>query len=93
MGYNLKKQIYIKMKQILYFTSSWCQPCRILSPTMESLKDQINYNKLDVDANPDLAIKYKIKSVPTLILIKDNNELNRISGVRPAHEILNFYNS
>jgi thioredoxin 1 len=81
------------MKQILYFSASWCQPCRILGPIMDSLKGKINYTKIDVDQESELAIKYKIRSIPTLVLVKDNNELNRISGVRQANEIINFYNS
>jgi thioredoxin 1 len=80
------------MKQILYFTSSWCQPCRTLAPTMESLKGQINYNKLDVDEDLDMTVKYKVRGVPTLILIENGIEKNRLSGVRSSPEILEFYN-
>ncbi len=42
------------MKQILYFSAGWCGPCRQLSPLMESLKDQINYQKVDVDKQQDI---------------------------------------
>ena len=80
------------MKQILYFTGTWCQPCRTLGPTMESLQGKINYNKVDVDDNPDLAVKYQIRSVPTLVLVENGVEKNRLSGIRQASEILNFYN-
>ena len=81
------------MKQILYFTASWCGPCRTLGPIMESLNGQINYRKLDVDNEQDLAVKYKIRSVPTLVLIENGVEKNRLVGVHQAPEILNFYNS
>lgn len=81
------------MKQILYFTASWCGPCRTLSPTMESLKGQINYSKLDVDAEQDLAVKYKIRSVPTLVLVENGVEKNRLVGAHQSPEILRFYNS
>jgi len=80
------------MKQILYFTSTWCQPCRALGPIMESLNGKISYNKVDVDGNPDLTVKYQIRSVPTLVLIENGIEKSRLSGVRQASEILNFYN-
>jgi thioredoxin 1 len=80
------------MKQILYFTGTWCQPCRVLGPIMESLKGKINYDKIDVDDNPDLTVKYKIRGVPTLVLIENGIEKNRVSGVLQSPEILNFYN-
>ena len=81
------------MKQILYFTASWCGPCRILGPIMESVKGQVSYSKLDVDAEQDLAVKYKVRSVPTLVLIENGVEKNRLVGVHQSPEILNFYNS
>jgi len=81
------------MKQILYFTASWCGPCRILGPIMESVKGQVNYSKLDVDVEQDLAVKYKVRSVPTLVLVENGAEKNRLVGVHQAPEILSFYNS
>jgi thioredoxin 1 len=81
------------MKQILYFTASWCGPCRILGPIMESVKGQVNYSKLDVDAEQDLAIKYQVRSVPTLVLVENGVEKNRLVGVHQSPEILKFYNS
>ena len=81
------------MKQILYFTASWCGPCRILGPIMESVKGQVNFSKLDVDVEQDLAVKYKVRSVPTLVLVENGVEKSRLVGVHQAPEILNFYNS
>jgi thioredoxin 1 len=81
------------MKQILYFTSSWCQPCKMLSPTMESLRGQINYNKIDVDSGSDLIVKYKIRSVPTLVLVENGVEITRMSGNASPQSILEFYKS
>jgi len=81
------------MKQILYFTASWCGPCRILGPIMESIKGQVSYSKLDVDVEQDLAVKYKVRSVPTLVLVENGVEKNRLVGVHQSPEILKFYNS
>jgi len=81
------------MKKILYYTASWCGPCRMLGPIMESLNGQINYEKVDVDTNTELPIKYGIRNVPTLVLIDENGtEINRLVGVKSKEEILNFYN-
>jgi thioredoxin 1 len=81
------------MKKILYYTASWCGPCRMLGPIMESLNGQINYEKVDVDTNTELPIKYGIRNVPTLVLIDENGtELKRLVGVKSKEEILSFYN-
>jgi|TARA_B110000305_G_scaffold184348_1_gene204870 thioredoxin 1 len=81
------------MKTILYFTASWCGPCKALAPRMEKLSGQINYKKIDVDGNQDLSIKYGVRNVPSLVLVDENGkELNRMVGVQPDQAILNFYN-
>jgi len=80
------------MKKILYFTAAWCGPCRMLGPIMESLNGQINYEKIDVDTNTELPIKYGIRNVPTLVLIDETGiELKRTVGVKSKDEILSFY--
>jgi thioredoxin-like negative regulator of GroEL len=60
---------------------------------MESIKGQVNFSKLDVDVEQDLAVKYKVRSVPTLVLIENGVEKNRLMGVHQSPEILKFYNS
>jgi thioredoxin-like negative regulator of GroEL len=80
-------------KKILYFTGVWCKPCQILGPVMSSLSNQINYEKVDVDSEPFLVSKYNVRSVPTLILLANGQEIKRMSGVRQSQEILNFYNN
>ena len=81
------------MKKILYFTASWCGPCKSLAPRMEKLSGQISYKKIDVDQNREMSAKYGIRNVPCLVLVDGNgNELNRMVGVQPDETILNFYN-
>jgi thioredoxin 1 len=81
------------MKTILYFTASWCGPCKALAPRMEKLSNQINYRKIDIDSNQDLSMKYGIRSVPSLVLVDGNGtKLSRMVGVQPDETILNFYN-
>jgi len=80
------------MKKILYFSASWCQPCRTLGPIMESLSGQINYEKIDVDNNQDLSIKYGVRNIPTLILVENGEAKDRMVGVASKERILDFYN-
>ena len=82
------------MREILYFSASWCQPCKQLAPVMERLKSEgkINYKKIDVDTDTVLSPKYGVRNIPTLILLNNGNEINRLVGAQPEQSILNFYN-
>lgn len=81
------------MKQLWYFFSEWCRPCKTLSPIMDSLQRQgIPINKLNTDYTPDVVTKYNVRSVPTVILVENGAEVRRFVGVRSENEILNFYN-
>ena len=81
------------MKKILYFTASWCGPCKTLGPIIESLSVQINYQKIDVDSNQDMSIKYGVRNVPSLILVDEKGEtLNKLVGVSTKEQILKLYN-
>lgn len=81
------------MKKILYFTAAWCGPCKTLGPIIESLSGQINYQKIDVDSNQDMSIKYGVRNVPSLILVDETGEIKgRLVGIQTKDQILNFYN-
>jgi thioredoxin 1 len=82
------------MKEILYFSAAWCGPCKQLSPVMERLKSEgkINYKKINVDTDTLLSPKYGVRNIPTLILLNNGNEVNRLVGAQPEQSILNFYN-
>ena len=80
------------MKQILYFSASWCGPCKMLGPIMESLSGQINYKKINVDNEQDLSIKYGVRNVPTLVLLENGEVVGKLSGLQQKQQILNFYN-
>jgi len=80
------------MKKILYFSAAWCGPCKMLGPIMESLSGQINYQKIDVDNDQDLSIKYGVRNIPTLILLEDGKAIDKMVGVGTKDSILNFYN-
>jgi len=83
------------MKKILYFSAAWCGPCRMLAPRMEKLSGEgkINYQKIDVDSDTELSIKYGVRNIPTLILVDENGEAQgRKVGVLPEQQIIDFYN-
>jgi thioredoxin 1 len=70
---------------LIDFYADWCGPCRIQTPILEELArrmgDQIEVKKINVDDNMDLANKYRIYVVPTLIIEKDQREIRRIEGL------------
>ena len=80
------------MKKILYFSAAWCGPCKILGPIMESLSGQINYEKIDVDNNQELSIKYGVRNIPTLVLVENEEAVRKLTGLQQKDQILNFYN-
>ena len=81
------------MKKILYFSAVWCGPCQTLGPIMESLKGDINYQKIDVDNNQDLSMQYGVRNIPTLILLDETGEVKgRKVVLQTKQDILNFYN-
>lgn len=79
-------EILQKNKLVLVdFTATWCGPCKVLSPILsavkEELSDQISIVKIDVDKNRALAAQFRVQGVPTLILYKDGEQVWRQSGV------------
>ena len=81
------------MKQLLYFTATWCGPCKKFRPVMESLSSQINIQFIDIDSNSSMAQKYGVINIPTTILVKDGVEVSRFTGSKPAQQILESYNN
>ena len=64
----------------VYFTASWCGPCKVVSPVFDQLKKQTPsamFVKVDVDENEELAAKFKIESVPTLIVFRKGAVVHR----------------
>ena len=82
---------------LLDFHADWCGPCKILSPILKQVKnelgDSIKIVKIDVDKNQALAEKYQVRGVPTMILFKNGKLLWRQSGVLQKHEIISTINS
>jgi thioredoxin 1 len=74
------------------FWAEWCGPCRMIAPILESMVDEYSDNlkivKLDVDANPQTMMKYGVQSIPTLILFKNGEPVERIVGYMPKERLL-----
>ena len=79
---------------LIDFSAEWCQPCRMMPPILKEVKDQLGDKvriiKIDVDRNPDVARKYGISSVPTLMVFRNGQALFRQAGVIPARQIVNI---
>jgi thioredoxin len=80
------------MKQIIYFSAEWCGPCKNFKPIMESVSNSIPVQFVDVDQNPTLAAQYNIRSIPTLIFLKDGQEVNKKPGVLSESQVKELWN-
>jgi len=76
---------------VVDFWAEWCGPCRMIAPIIEELateyKGQLKVAKLNVDENPDIASRYGIKGIPTLIFFKNGEVIERIIGVQPKETL------
>jgi thioredoxin-like negative regulator of GroEL len=81
------------MRELLYFSTSWCQPCKTLAPIMAQASQQIPVQKLDAETNREQTSRYDVRNVPTVILVEDGQEIKRFTGIRPLDQVLSFYNS
>jgi thioredoxin 1 len=82
---NLKEKVGEGV-HLVDFWAEWCGPCKMLNPVISELKEKYDgkagVHKVNVDENQDLAKELGIRSIPTVILFKDGNEIERISGAK-----------
>ena len=77
----------IKSDVIVDFYADWCGPCKLVGAILEEI-EEFNVLKVNVDDFKDIAIKYGIMSIPTLIRFKDGNEVKKVIGYRTKEQLL-----
>ena len=74
------------------FWATWCGPCKMIAPIVEQIANEnegkITVRKLDVDANGQTAMKYGVMSIPTLILFKNGQPVERLVGYQPKERLM-----
>ena len=94
---NFNAEVLHSEKPVLIdFWAAWCGPCRMISPTVEQIAGEVpavKVGKLNVDEQPELAGRFGVMSIPTLIIFKDGKPVKQIVGVQGKPAILNAINS
>ena len=89
---NFQNEIMDSEKTVLLdFWAPWCAPCRMVVPVIEEIAGErrdIKVGKINVDEEPELANKFSIMSIPTLVVMKNGKIVQQVSGARPKNAIL-----
>lgn len=83
---NFETEALKESKPVLVdFYADWCGPCKMMAPVVEEMaeemKDTAKIGKINVDTNPSIAQKYRVLSIPTMLILKDGNVAQRFEGV------------
>ena len=76
---------------LIDFYADWCGPCKALSPIIDQVAQEavgVTVGKVNVDDERDLAMKYRVRSIPTMIIFKGGKEIERLVGLLPKEQIL-----
>ena len=79
------------------FFATWCGPCRMVAPVIDEIAaekaGEVSVYKVDIDQSPDLAFKYQVSSVPTLIVFEDGQVAKQTVGAQPKQNLLALLNA
>lgn len=93
---NFESEVINSDKTVLVdFWASWCGPCKMIGPIVEEVSEEVTDAKIckvNVDEQPDLASRFKVMSIPTLIVFKDGKEVKKSTGLISKSEILELLN-
>ena len=91
---NFQEVVLNSEKPVLVdFWASWCGPCRMVAPILEEIANErsdVKVCKINVDEEPELAGRYNVMSIPTMIVVKEGQVVNQAVGARPKSQILSL---
>jgi thioredoxin 1 len=81
---------------LIDFWAEWCMPCKMMTPVLNEVANEVNGNvkicKINVDKQQSLASKFSVRSIPTLVLLKNGKEIDRFVGIKPKDFLLKQIN-
>lgn len=90
---NFDEIINKKSLTVVDFSASWCMPCRMLRPILERVAeklDNIDFYNLDIDESEDIAKRYRVFSVPTIICFKEGKKVDSMVGLNSYDDVMEF---
>ena len=89
---NFEAEVLHSDKPVLLdFFATWCGPCRMIGPILEEISEEnesIKVCKIDVDQDPELAVRFQVTSIPLLVVMQDGKVINQSLGAKPKDQIL-----